>query len=271
MGSSTAVADGPRASRGWPAYRTMWIFLLLGWTVSAADRALTGPVVTWMIDNKVGFLQSATNPHALGGPIRGLFFAGYMLTQWPGGYLGDRYGHRTVITISLIWAGLATLLSGVLSGLVLFIGIRVLTGLGEGAFYSNDRSLIAEKTPVEKRSLGMGVVITGLAIGITAAILLTPQLIKLGGTVFAAADAWRMAFLVMGAATLVVGTAVAVYFRRQEPGLPYGRAFLHMAAYAAGGLAAVMAVYRIGTSAGLSALGTALVEVALAVSLVTRL
>ena len=87
-----------------------------------------------------------------------------MLTQWPGGYLGDRYGHRTIISVSLVWAGIATLLSGVITGLVLFIAIRVLTGLGEGAFYSNDRSLIAEKTPVEKRSLGMGVVITGLCL-----------------------------------------------------------------------------------------------------------
>jgi MFS family permease len=245
----------------------MWIFLLLGWTVSAADRALTGPVVTWMIDNNVGFLQSASNPHALGGLIGGLFFAGYMLTQWPGGYLGDRYGHRTIITISLIWAGLATLLSGILTGLVLFIAIRVLTGLGEGAFYSNDRSLIAEQTPVEKRSLGMGFVITGLAIGITAAILLTPHLIDLGKSVFAQ-DAWRMAFLAMGAATLIVATAVAIYFRRQEPGLPYGRAALHMGAYAAGGLTAVMTVYYIGDRAGLSDLGIAVVEVGLALCLV---
>src|SRR3982751_5904330 len=197
--------------RTWPAYRTLWVFLLLGWTVSAADRALTGPVVTWMIQNKVAFLADAPKPFALGGLVGGLFFAGYMLTQFPGGYLGDKYGHRTIIVISLIWAGIATLLTGVLTGLVLFIAIRVLTGLGEGAFYSNDRSLIAERTPVEKRSLGMGVVITGLAIGITAAILLTPHLIDLGASVFSAEGAWRMAFFVMGAATLVVAVAVAVY------------------------------------------------------------
>src|SRR4051812_28470302 len=78
---------------GWPAYRTIWIFLLLGWTVSAADRALTGPVVTWMIENKVAFLADTDKPFALGGLIGGLFFAGYMLTQFPGGWLGDRYGH----------------------------------------------------------------------------------------------------------------------------------------------------------------------------------
>ena len=104
--------------RTWPAYRTLWVFLLLGWTVSAADRALTGPVVTWMIENDVGFLKAAAHPFALGGLIGGLFFAGYMLTQFPGGYLGDKYGHRTIITISLIWAGIATIISGVVAGLV---------------------------------------------------------------------------------------------------------------------------------------------------------
>src|SRR3954465_8033845 len=214
--------------RTWPAYRTLWVFLLLGWTVSAADRALTGPVVTWMIQNNVSFLADTDKPFALGGLIGGLFFAGYMLTQFPGGYLGDRYGHRTIIVISLVWAGIATLLTGVLTGLVLFIAIRVITGLGEGAFYSNDRSLVAEQTPVEKRSLGMGVVITGLALGITISTVFAPNMIDLGAKVFSSDDAWRMAFLILGGATLIVGAGAAVYFSRQERGLPYGRATLHL-------------------------------------------
>src|SRR3954447_14010864 len=216
--------------RTWPAYRTLWVFLLLGWTVSAADRALTGPVVTWMIDNNVAFLANADKPYALGGLIGGLFFAGYMLTQFPGGYLGDKYGHRTIIVISLVWAGIATILSGVVAGLVAFIAVRVLTGLGEGAFYSNDRSLIAQETPAEKRSLGMGFVITGLALGITIATVFAPSLIELGGKVFAADEAWRMPFLFLGGATLVVGIAITAYFRRQQPKQPYVRATLHMMA-----------------------------------------
>jgi ACS family D-galactonate transporter-like MFS transporter len=260
----------PRAVRGaWPQYRTLWFWLLLGWTVSAADRALTGPVVTWMIGNHVGFLADASKPYALGGLIGGLFFAGYMLTQWPGGYLGDRYGHRTMIAVSLVWAGIATLLSGVITGLVLFIAIRVLTGLGEGAFYSNDRSLIAEKTPVERRSLGMGVVITGLAFGITIATVFAPNMIDLGKQAFAAEQAWRMPFLILGGATLLVGCSITLYFRGQERGLPYARAALHLGAYAAGGLAAVMAVYFIGDAAGLSDIWIAILEVALALALVT--
>src|SRR6201991_4481764 len=249
-------------------YRTLWVLLMLGWTVSAADRALTGPVVTWMIDNKVAFLADADKPYALAGLIGGLFFAGYMLTQFPGGHLGDRYGHRTIIGVSLVWAGIATMVSGVVSGLVMFIVIRVLTGLGEGAFYSNDRSLIAEKTPAAKRSLGMGVVITGLALGITIATVFAPTMIDLGGDVFAADQAWRMPFLVLGAATLIVGLACFAYFRRQERGLPYGRATLHLMGFSAIGLTAVMGVYFIGDAAGLSDLWIAVLEVCLALALV---
>jgi MFS family permease len=249
-------------------YRTLWFLLMLGWTVSAADRALTGPVVTWMIDNKVAFLADADKPYALAGLIGGLFFAGYMLTQFPGGHLGDRYGHRTIIGVSLVWAGIATLLSGVVTGLVAFIAVRVVTGLGEGAFYSNDRSLIAERTPVEKRSLGMGVVITGLALGITIATVFAPDLIDLGHDVFGADDAWRMAFLVLGAATLVVGMVLIAHFRTQERGLPYLRAAAHLGAYSAAGLAAVMAVYFVGDAAGLADIWIAVLEVALALTLV---
>ncbi len=160
------------------------------------------------------------------------------------------------------------MLSGLVTGVVAFIAIRVFTGLGEGAFYSNDRSLIAEDTPVEKRSLGMGVVITGLALGITIATVFAPNLIELGGDVFAPQNAWRMAFLVLGAATLVVAIGCAAYFRRQQRGLPYGPALLRMLGFAAIGLTGVMAVYFIGDAAGLSDLWIAILEVGLALSLV---
>jgi sugar phosphate permease len=77
-----------------------------------------------------------------------------------------------------------------------------------------------------------------------------------------------MAFLVLGAATLVVAIACAAYFRRQSRGLPYGPALVRMLGFAAVGLTAVMAVYFIGDAAGLSDLWIAILEVALALSLV---
>jgi ACS family D-galactonate transporter-like MFS transporter len=264
----TTDTGEPGGRRRWRSWHTLWVLLLLGWTVSAADRAVTGPVVTWMIDNGVGFLADAENPHALGGLVGGLFFAGYMLTQFPGGYLGDRYGHRTLIVVSLLWAGVATLLTGFVGGLVAFIVVRVVTGLGEGAFYSNDRTLITATTPERDRSLAMGVVITGLSIGITIAIVFTPELVEFGELFLAHVDAWRMVFWVLGLATVVVAVVVGWWFRAHLTISGLSRATLHLGAYAAVSLGLVMAVYWLGTSAGLSELWVALLEVALAVGLV---
>ncbi len=254
------------ATRGWKPWYGLWGWLLLGWVVSAADRALTGPVVTWMIQNDVSFLHGVKNPYGLGGLIGGLFFAGYMLTQFPGGYLGDRHGHRTIIVVSLLWAGIATLLTGLLTGLVAFIALRVITGLGEGAYYSNDRSLITETTPLRQRSLGMGVVITGLSIGITIATIGTPWLIGLGKSL--GAEAWRMPFLLLGAATVVAALCVWLRFRRDGQPLPVWRGTVHLLGYSVLSFAAIMGVYFLGRSAGLSDLWLALIEVCLAVGLV---
>ena len=73
------------------SYRVLWSVLLLGWLVSYADRTLTGPVISWMIQNKAGFIGEAAHPATLGGLVGSMFFAGYMLTQYPGGRLGDRF------------------------------------------------------------------------------------------------------------------------------------------------------------------------------------
>ncbi|ADI27045.1 MFS transporter [Geobacillus sp. C56-T3] len=198
--------------RGWKRYHTVWLMLFLGWVVSYIDRTLTGPVVTWMIENKVEFLAESSNPHALGGLLGSLFFAGYMLTQFPGGYFGDKFGYRVIVIISIIWAGVTTLLTGLVGGLVAFIALRVLTGLGEGVFYSNDRSLITQVTPPEKVGLGMGVVLTGLTLGLTIATIATPYVIQLFQPSMGT-HAWKAPFLLMGAITLIVGAMMYKWMR----------------------------------------------------------
>lgn len=252
----------------WKKYHTLWVWLLLGWIVSAADRTITGPVVTWMIENKISFLGVTNQPHTLGGLVGSLFFAGYMLTQFPGGYLGDKFGHRTIIVISVLWAGVATVVSGLVTGLVGFIALRVITGLGEGAYYSNDRTLIAEMTPFEKRSFGMGVVITGLSIGITLALLLSPYLIQLGTSMLPEKEGWRMPFFVLGVVTLLVGIGLSFYFRSQRPKLPYRSAILELIKYSVVFFVAIMVVYFLSEYLGLPDYGVAVIELILAFLLI---
>jgi len=245
--ATTSAGDRP-AYR----YRTLWVWLLLGWTVSYADRTVTGPVVSYMIDNDISFVQGVESPFSLGGLIGSLFFAGYMLTQFPGGYLGDRFGHRTMVVVSVVWAGIATILSGLMTALIGFVALRVITGLGEGTLYSNDRSVITEQTPPEKRSFGMGVVITGLSIGLTLAFILTPPLIGLGASVFGTEGAWRMPFFLLGAVTLVVGFGMHVFFKGQgDFSSAYLAALRGLSGYTLVFLVAVVGVYAITLWAGL--------------------
>lgn len=228
---------------------------MLGWVASAMDRTVTGPVMTYMIDNEVPLFQGVENPFAVGGLVGSLLFAGYTLMQFPGGYLGDRFGHRGVIVISIVWAGIATILSGLMTAVIGLVAMRVLTGLGAGTFYSNDRTVITHQTPFEKRSFGMGVVITGLAIGITLAFLLAAPLISFGTSVFGADGAWRMPFLVMGVGAMAIGFGMSRFFRSQtgehEFRPAYPAALRELAKYSAVFLVAVMAVYFFALQAGL--------------------
>src|SRR5215213_4591078 len=215
-------------------YKALWAVLLLGWVVSYADRTLTGPVIAWMIQNKAGFIGDAANPATLGGLIGSMFFLGYMLTQYPGGRLGDRFGHREMIIVSLLTAAVMTIVSGLMAGLVAFVAARVLTGLGEGVFYSNDRTLIITHTPAAKRTLGLGVVIVGLSIGLTVGIIATPLLIEFGASLGMGDGAWRMPFFVFAAFTFVVASIMFGFFRSKVGGaLKLGPPFVQLLLFSA--------------------------------------
>lgn len=262
------------AKEGWKRYHTIWTMLLLGWLVSFVDRVATGPVVTWMIDNKVSFLASAPNAHGLGGLIGSLFFAGFMLNQFPGGYFGDKFGYRTIVVLSIFWAGLATIFTGLAGGLITFVMLRVLLGLGEGTFYSNDRSYIVFNTPPDKVGLGMGVAITGAAIGLTVGTIGTPLLIKAMEPSMGI-EAWRSPFLILGVVTLLVAFVIFKLMRPEiapgskvdmnNPGFKeeYKKASLHMVGYSAVFLVIIMAIYFGATHLGISAIGIAFILVLL--------
>ena len=185
-------------------YRKVWAWLFMAWFICYLDRSITGPVVSWMIANDVGFLADVPMQHAMAGIVGSMFFAGYMLTQFPAGYLGDRYGHRTMVVISTAWAGIATLLSGLSRSLFGFVAMRVLTGLGEGAYYSNDRAIINEVTPKEEKGFAMGVVFVGLALGLTVATLVTVPIIELAVPYVGSESAWTVPFVLFSIPTMLI-------------------------------------------------------------------
>lgn len=265
-GGDRTPRTGPRRLQ---PYHVAWAWLFMAWMFCYIDRSITGPVVSWMIDNDIGFMQGAPMPHALGGIIGGMFFAGYMLTQFPAGYLGDRYGRKVMITISTAWAGVATLISGLTRSLNGFVAARVLTGLGEGAYYSNDRALVSAITPEEKKGLGMGVVFVGLAAGLTLATVATPYMIDFAAESFGSDVAWSFPFMIFSIPTFLVALGVWRFVRRprddKEEFLP---ALARLVAYSMIFLVVIMATYLATVTLGLDSVLQASAVVAIALVLV---
>ena len=257
---------------GLQQYHKIWGLLFLGWFISYVDRTATGPVITYMIENEVSFFADVANPHGIGGLIGSLFFAGFMLMQFPGGYLGDRFGYRAIIILSIVWAGIATLLTGVVGGLIAFIFFRILLGLGEGVFYSNDRSYIAYHSPPKKIGLGMGVALTGVSVGLTAGTLGVPYLITIAEP-FMGNEAWRFPFFVTGGITLIVALLLFKYLKPEKrtivdpssPGVKaqFGKGLLYMSMYSAVFLVIIMGIYFFSVKLGLSSIAIAIILVAL--------
>ena len=240
MSPLTVPAPTPPQRAATP-YRRIWLLLFLAWTVAYADRSITGPMVSWMITNHVGFLATGY-PYALGGIIGSMFFAGYMLTQFPAGYLGDRYGRKVLIALSTLWAGITTAASAAAGTVLGFVGLRVATGLGEGAYYSNDRAVVRVVTPERERALGMGLVFVGLAAGLTFATIATIPLLDWAASLWGPDAAWRAVFLLFAAPTAAVGLIFLRAVRIEEgPGLqaPEARRF----AAAAGRLAGISLLF----------------------------
>ncbi|MBV9657388.1 MAG: MFS transporter [Verrucomicrobia bacterium] len=135
----------------------------------------------------------------------------YLIFQIVGGYLGDRFGPRRVLTIcSLIWAG-ATILTGLVGGLYTMLAARVLLGIGEGATFPTATSAMSNWTRPADRGFAQGFTHAFARIGNS----LTPPLIVLLmawiGTL--GYSGWRGSFVVMGLISLLWVLLWFYYFR----------------------------------------------------------
>lgn len=108
------------------------------------------------------------------GQVFSAFVFGYAIFQIPGGWLGDQWGARRVLTLAVIWWSLFTALTavaavlpitnlvGILGGLML---VRFLVGVGESAALPNFNRTVANWLAPHERGLGIGIAIGGIGIG----------------------------------------------------------------------------------------------------------
>ena len=133
----------------------------------------------------------------------------YLVFQIIGGWVSDRLGARLTLTVSAIIWGLATLLTGLASGLPSMLCARVLLGFGEGATFPAATRAMSDWTVEGKRGFSQGITHSSARLGNA----LTPPLVVW----LIALVTWRGSFIILGLISLG-WTIVWVWYFRNDPG-----------------------------------------------------
>ncbi|HEY7315328.1 MAG TPA: MFS transporter [Gemmataceae bacterium] len=158
------------------------------------------------------------------GWIFSAFTLGYMLFEVPGGWMGDIWGSRRVLTrIVLCWS-LFTALTGcvwsfsldagvfVLNSLTALLLVRFLFGVGEAGAYPNLTRVVGSWFPFQERAFAQGAIWMCARLGGAFAPVIIGRL--------SAALGWRQAFWVLGAAGVSWCVVFWMWFRDTPEEMP---------------------------------------------------
>ncbi|WP_371379490.1 MFS transporter [Sporomusa aerivorans] len=173
--------------------------LYLGWCISYIDRAAMNIALA-----SIG-KEFSLNPASMG-VVLSTFFIGYAIMQLPGGWMADKFGSKKIVIGSLLLWSVFTAFTGLAWSLGALIVIRLLFGLGEGAFPCASFKGIAEYFPKSERPKMIGALLSSNYIGSAIApLVIAPLLMYLG---------WRQMFFTIGIAGIVF---IAVYWFLIKP------------------------------------------------------
>jgi MFS family permease len=134
-----------------------------------------------------------------------LFAWPYLFFQVSGGWVADKFGPRRALTVcGLIWAS-ATIMTGLVHGLIMMGVARVILGFGEGATFPTATRAMSSWLPKAKRGYAQGITHAFSRLGSA----ITPWLVA----TLIVAISWRASFVIVGIASLFWTLAWGLYFR----------------------------------------------------------
>jgi ACS family glucarate transporter-like MFS transporter len=185
-------------------FLAFWLFVLSG--VAFLDRTNIS-IAGLQISGEYGLGNQRL------GWIFSAFLIGYAGLQIPAGVLAARFGPRRVLTLGVIWWGIATAITAVLPAnighaLALLIAVRFALGAGEAVIYPAANQFVARWIPQQERGFVNGLIFAGVGAGSG----LTPPLL----TWIIVEHGWRDAFWFSALVGFAAG-AVWWIFSRDTP------------------------------------------------------
>lgn len=126
------------------------------------------------------------------GLVLSFFYFGYLVTQFLGGILADRFGGKAILAIGVIWWSVFTILTppAAALGITMLLMVRVLMGMGEGVTFPSIYALYGKWVPVRERARSMAFSNSGIPIGQVFALLVAPWIALQWG--------WEWIFYIFG-------------------------------------------------------------------------
>lgn len=128
------------------------------------------------------------------------FFAGYAITQIPGGLLADKFGVRKVAASAMLWWSIFTALTGAAVNITQLFLARFIFGLGEGVFPACAFKTIAIWFPQRERATANAVMLASNPLGAALGPLAVVAVMSVWG--------WRAVFFSL----FLPGVLVALLF-----------------------------------------------------------
>lgn len=182
-----------------------WRVVLLsfiGWIIMYATRTIFNPIMG-VVGEEFGLSNADL------GLANSIFFLTYAVAQIPFGALGDKIGRRLIIMIGFVLFGAMTYASGLATTFAMFLIIRALAGIGQGAYYGPQYALSSEAIPTKNLTLGTAIINSGMAFGTSGGYLLSSQLVLENG------QHWSRPFFIMGIPTVIVGILFYVVLKEK--------------------------------------------------------
>ncbi|QVW25663.1 MFS transporter [Pseudomonas hormoni] len=164
--------------------------------VDRTNLAVAAPTIS----KELGF--SNTNL----GMMFSAFAIAYSCFMIPGGWFSDRIGSRKAMLLyGIIWS-VATIATGLVSGLVVLVIARFVVGIGEAPIYPTAARMIARAIPITQRGTAQGMMhASGRLANALAPLIVTFMIIQFS---------WRMTFVILGVVTLIY--MFVMYFSLSE-------------------------------------------------------